>query len=108
MKSIKMQWFSFAAIVALLGLLSPVSPVLAGKPSQPATAATSTQQLAVINLNTADSAALQQIKGIGPKMAERVIAYRTEHGRFQKPEELVNVKGIGPVKFERIKEQVTV
>ena len=110
MKSNKMKWFSFAAILAMVGLLFPLTPVLAGKPSQPKPSAVagSTQQLQVINLNTADSAGLQQIKGIGPKMAERVIAYRAEHGRFQKPEELVNVRGIGPVKFERIKEQVTV
>lgn len=108
MKSINKQWFAFAMILAMVGLLFPLTPVLAAKPSQTSGAAVSTQQLPVINLNSADSAALQQIKGIGPKMAERILAYRTEHGRFQKPEEIVNVKGIGPAKYERIKEQVTV
>lgn len=108
MKSINKQWFSFAVILALVGSLFPFTPVLAAKPSQPSVAAVSTEQLPVVNLNSADSVGLQLIKGIGPKMAERILAYRTEHGRFQKPEELVNVRGIGPAKYERIKEQVTV
>jgi len=108
MKSINKQWFSFAVVLAMVGLLFPLTPVLAAKPSQPSVSAVSTQQQQIINLNTADSVGLQLIKGIGPKMAERILAYRTEHGRFQKPEELVNVQGIGPAKYERIKEQVTV
>ncbi len=62
----------------------------------------------VINLNRATAEELQAVRGIGPALAERVIQYREEHGRFERPEDLVNVRGIGEAKFERIKNQVSI
>jgi competence protein ComEA len=46
---------------------------------------------------------LQLLPGIGPKMAERVLQYRKEHGVFRSPEEIMEVKGIGPKKFEKLR-----
>jgi len=43
------------------------------------------------------------VEGIGPKLAQRIIAYREEHGPFQAIEELDNVKGIGPSLIESIR-----
>lgn len=63
---------------------------------------------APVNLNQASSEELIVLKGIGPKMAERIIAYRKEHGPFKTVDQLVQVKGIGNAKFQKLKDQVTV
>jgi competence ComEA-like helix-hairpin-helix protein len=52
-----------------------------------------------VNINTADEPALTALKGIGPALAARIAAYRKENGAFQKKEDLMKVKGIGPAKF---------
>ena len=62
---------------------------------------------ALVNVNKASAEELQVIRGIGPSLAERIIQYRDEHGRFEKVEDLVKVRGIGEAKFEKIKEQVS-
>lgn len=59
-----------------------------------------------VNINTADAQGLQALYGIGPAFAQRIIDYRTEHGPFQKPEDLMQVKGIGAAKYEKLKEQI--
>ncbi len=58
----------------------------------------------VININTAAKDEIVRLKGIGPVLAEAIIAYRQTHGVFKDKEEIRKVKGIGPVKFEAIKE----
>lgn len=56
-----------------------------------------------INVNTATSAELELLPQIGPKMAERIIEYRTSHGRFKSLNDLDKVKGIGPKTLEKLK-----
>ena len=56
-----------------------------------------------ININNADAETLTQIKGVGEKMAERIINYRESNGSFTKIEDLLNVKGIGDKTLEKIK-----
>jgi len=48
-----------------------------------------------LDINTASADEFVKVKGIGAKKAERIIAYRTEHGKFKSIDELKNVKGIG-------------
>jgi len=62
----------------------------------------------VIDLNTADSAALESLPGVGPRTAELIIEYRTDTGGFKKVEELMNVRGIVEATFLRIRELVRV
>ncbi|MGC0251659.1 ComEA family DNA-binding protein [Pseudactinotalea sp. Z1748] len=62
----------------------------------------------VVNLNSADSAELQTLPGIGPAMAERILAHRDEHGPFGGVEELQAVSGIGPATMERLRDLVIV
>lgn len=62
----------------------------------------------LININTASTELLCQLPGIGPKTAEKIIQYRESQGRFRSIEEIMNVKGIGPKKFEQIKDLITV
>lgn len=56
-----------------------------------------------MNINTAGVDELDELPGIGPVIARRIVDYRTEHGRFASPEELLEVKSIGRKKFERLK-----
>ena len=60
-----------------------------------------------INLNMASKEELQTLPGIGPKVAERILAYREQYGPFKSVEELLEIKGIGPKKLEKIRSLVT-
>ena len=59
-----------------------------------------------ININSADINELTMLPGIGEKTAEKIIELRTERGKFKKIEELMDVKGIGEAKFNKIKKFV--
>jgi competence protein ComEA len=61
----------------------------------------------VVNLNTAGAEELDSLPGVGPKTAEAIMQFRQEHGAFQRPEDLLNVKGIGPAKFEKLRDKIT-
>jgi len=61
-----------------------------------------------INLNAATLDQLTSLDGIGPKTAQKIIDYREAHGGFTTIEELLEVPGIGPAKFEQIKGQVVI
>ncbi|HIY00885.1 MAG TPA: ComEA family DNA-binding protein [Candidatus Blautia faecipullorum] len=61
-----------------------------------------------VNLNTADSAALQTLSGIGEAKAEAILAYREEHGGFSSIEEIMNVPGIKESTFSNIKDKIAV
>ncbi len=60
-----------------------------------------------VDLNAAGMAELETLPGIGPKLAERILSYRRDHGNFRAVGDLVNVKGIGPKKLERLRPFVT-
>lgn len=61
-----------------------------------------------VNLNSANSAQLQTLDGIGPAKAQEILKYRKMHGGFKTVDELVNVKGIGPKMMIKLKPQVSV
>ena len=61
-----------------------------------------------ININTASIDELAQLKRIGLKYAERIVEYREKNGPFQRPEEIMLVKGIGTKTWELNKEQIIV
>ncbi len=54
-----------------------------------------------VDLNTASPALLAYISGIGPKLSERIVAHRDEHGTFQSRAEIRKVSGMGPKAFEQ-------
>jgi competence protein ComEA len=61
-----------------------------------------------VNLNTADSAALETLPRIGPAIAARILAWRDDNGRFSAIEDLLDVPGIGDATFEGLRDLVTV
>lgn len=62
------------------------------------------ESLSKLDLNRADAAGLCSVKGIGPAMAERIIAYRRQHGGFLSLEELKKVRGVGEAKYSALKD----
>jgi len=61
---------------------------------------------AVIQLNSADATQLQELPGIGPALAQRLIEWRTEHGRFGSEADLDAVPGIGPAMLAKLRGKV--
>lgn len=62
----------------------------------------------LINLNTADAAALEELPGVGPAIAARIVEHREKNGPFTSVDDLLEVSGIGPAKLEGLREQATV
>ena len=60
-------------------------------------------QPGIVNINSADFDALVTLPGIGKATAGKIIQYRDKHGKFKAKNELINIKGIGMKKFEKIK-----
>ncbi|HET6946875.1 MAG TPA: ComEA family DNA-binding protein [bacterium] len=69
----------------------------APQPAQPA-----------VDLNAADTSALEQVPGIGPVLARRIVAHRDRHGPFYRLEDLLAVEGIGPRLLARLREHVVI
>lgn len=93
--------------------LGPVADGAAAGPTAGAgggggTAGTGVEGSAVVDLNTADQTALETLPGIGPGLAGRIIAWRDEHGRFTAVEDLLDVSGIGDVRFAELRDRVRV
>ncbi len=85
-------------LAVLLGLLAVrgYGNRLGARPTDPA--ATD-----LTDLNSADLTELAQVPGVGPKMAEAIVVHRHMHGPFKSVDELKNVRGIGPITFEKIR-----
>ena len=80
------------AVVLILGMLAGL-PALAAE--------------GVVNINTADAAALALLPGVGPSTAGRIVEFRTENGEFESATDLMLVRGIGERTFERMRSYVT-
>ena len=65
------------------------------------------QEAEKININKASAVELTQLNRIGPKLSERIVEYREKHGPFERPEDIMQVKGIGPKTFELNKDRIT-
>jgi competence protein ComEA len=65
------------------------------------------QQQVKVNINKATVDELSTLKRIGPSYAQRIIDYRQENGPFEKPEDIMKVRGIGLKTFEANKDMIT-
>jgi len=61
-----------------------------------------------VNLNTATAAELQQVPGIGPSTAEKILQARKSYGSFKSVNDLEAIRGIGPKKLEKMRKYLTV
>ncbi len=61
-----------------------------------------------VNLNTASSTELQQVPGIGPSTAQKILQARKSYGAFKSVNDLRAIRGIGPKKFEKMRKYLIV
>ena len=85
----------FAVCVFCLGLL----PAVLAKKKPPAHP---------ININTAGASELQQIPGIGPSTAQKILDTRKSYGAFKSVDDLLAIKGIGPKKLDKMRKHLSV
>jgi competence ComEA-like helix-hairpin-helix protein len=82
----------FAALLVIFAFIVPVSG----------------QDTEKVNINKASAAELAKLQKVGPKFAVRIIEYRLKYGPFKLTEELMEIRGIGPHTYDRIRDKITV
>jgi competence ComEA-like helix-hairpin-helix protein len=94
------RFFSFRYVFLALSLSLICSPVaLAGKKKPPAQP---------VNINTATSEELQQVPGIGPSTAEKILQMRKSYGPFKSVDDLLAIRGLGAKRLEKMRKYLTV
>jgi len=81
-----------------------VAPAATPAATKPAPAASQE----VVNINTADAQSLTKLKGIGPKKAEAIVAFRKANGAFKTVDQLADVKGIGAKTLEANRKNIRI
>ncbi len=66
------------------------------------------QSSSVVNINAAGTTELQTLPGVGEATAKKIVAWRTDHGRFKRVEDIMDVPSIGEKKFEKMRHRITV
>src|ERR1700726_202501 len=94
-----MLWRTFVRILLLLAAFGAVAVSLPAKKKPPA---------APINLNTASSEELQQVPGIGPVTAEKILQMRKSYGAFKSVDDLSAIRGLGKKRLEKMRKYLTV
>lgn len=95
------------AVLASFSLAAAATETPKAESAKPT--AVQVEQVAVVNLNTADAATLQrELAGVGATKAQAIVAYREEHGNFASVDELLEVKGIGEATLEKNRDKLTV
>ena len=92
----KKSFRSIVGVVIVMAMvMAAVGPVLAGPAGK-------------VNINKASVSELAQLKKVGEKYAIRIVEYRKKNGPFKKPEDIMNVKGIGMKIYEANKNIIVV
>ena len=93
-----MPWrnIAFTAFLILWLLLSPAT--FANKKPPPAP----------VNLNTATSEQLQEVPGIGPSTADKILQMRKSYGAFKSVNDLLAIRGIGPKRLEKMRKYLVI
>ena len=96
---LKRRFSDMRIFFALFALTVAVTPHVLAKKKPPAHP---------INLNTAGATELQQVPGIGPSTAQKILDTRKSYGSFKSVDDLLAIKGIGPKKLEKMRKYLTV
>ena len=109
-KEVKRVLGVLAVATFFFGGLSMIAAekVLAAQPKATLQLKGQDQAPVVVNVNKATIEELINVRGIGPVMAKRIIEHRDKNGAFKSIDDLTQVQGIGGNKLQRIKDQVTV
>jgi competence protein ComEA len=103
---------SSLAIALVVASISPfaLTPAASAVPEKAAATGTRSQVAASapVNINTASVDQLMTLSGVGRKVAEKIVEYRTTHGVFKQPKEIRRVQGIGAGLWERNRERIVV
>jgi competence ComEA-like helix-hairpin-helix protein len=86
----------FFGLLALWFILESISGATKKPPLKP------------ININTANSDELQQVPGIGPATAEKILQMRKSYGAFKSVDDLLSIRGIGKKRLEKMRKYLTV
>ena len=98
--------FSIALLTTLL-FVSPSASFAQTKAPSPSRAGAALAPGAPVNINTASAAELDALPGIGPVTAQKIVAFRTQHGPFRSVEALDAIPGIGPARIAELQGLVT-
>lgn len=90
------------AVVNLAAVVSDGQQIAVAVPGAAPVGQASSGSAAPVDINTATSGDLDALPGIGPVLAQRIVAYRQEHGPFRTAEQLADVPGIGPALCARL------
>jgi competence protein ComEA len=93
-----------SAVVSGAGAANPVPGAAAPRSAAPSSGGAG----GLVDLNTADAAALDALPGVGPKTAAAILEWRQRNGRFASVDQLAEVDGIGPAKFASLRDLVKV
>src|SRR5216684_681296 len=86
----------FFALLAFCFLLEGISSATKKPPLKP------------ININTANSEELQQVPGIGPATADKILQMRKSYGAFKSVDDLLSIRGLGKKRLEKMRKYLTV
>src|SRR5262249_41550302 len=89
----------FSAARLLRFLILPICALVLVWPA----AATKKPPLHPININAANSEQLQEVPGIGPATAEKILQMRKSYGPFKSVDDLLAIRGIGPKRLEKMR-----
>lgn len=96
------------ALIVVTFLTGSLSTIAASRLHAAPKAGAQVSAPVIVNINKAGAEELDKIRGIGPAMAQRIIEFRTQNGPFKSVDDLVQVRGIGGSKLQKIKDQITV